>query len=334
MGILILLLSLFIQFHVNAQERIPMELNELGIYTIPCEINGIKLRFSIDMGKMDAYISSIDAAFMLKNGYITKNDIIGKVKNSKRDDGSIPENSMINLKVFKIGNLLVKDVNAYVSSEIKSSLILGRSAVQMLGDFSIDGNDLLLYDSKPTQFTDKYLSDNEFEEIVDTLAEADDIINWPNGDTYKGELVNGIMEGKGTYTWANGVKYVGQWRNGKKHGFGTIYYTDNNKYIGNWINDIAEGYGVMYFDGNTYVGEWKNFKFNGKGLYFYADGGYSKGTFVDDKLDGKGTLVTKEGYIYTGTWKQDKLHGYCTVTHPDGKKETEYWENGTKVSTK
>ena len=328
----VLLLSLFIQFQVNAQERIPMELNELGLYTIPCEINGIKLRFAIDMGKMDAYISSLDAAFMLKNGYITKDDLIGKVKNSKRDDGSIPDNSIVNLKEFKVGNLLINNLNAQVSSDINASIILGRSAVQRLGDFSIDGDYLVLHDSNPTQFSDDYLSESEYEESVDTLCASDDIITWPNGDTYEGGIKDGLLDGKGTYTWANGLKYVGQWRKGKKHGFGTIYYTEENKYIGNWINDIAEGYGVMYLDGKTYVGEWKNFKFNGKGLYIYSDGSYSKGTFVDDMLDGKGTYVTKDGYIYTGTWKKDKLHGYCTVTHPDGKKETEYWENGTKVS--
>lgn len=334
MKLVLILLSLFIHFHVNAQERIPMELNESGVYTIPCEINGLKLRFAIDMGKMDAFIYSLDAAFMLKNGYISKDDIIGKDKNSRRDDSRIPENSIVNLKECKIGNLLVKDVNAHVSSEIKASLILGRSAAQMLGDFSIDGNDLLLYDSNPTQFIDENLSDNEYEEIVDTLAEADVIINWPNGDTYEGELVNGIMEGKGTYTWANGVKYVGQWRNGKKHGFGTQYFPEQGKYIGNWINDKAEGYGVMYYNGNTYIGEWKDFKFNGLGIYENSNGDIYKGSFVNNNYEGEGTLVRSDGLVYKGSWKGGYYHGYGTLSNREGKNETGYWENGVLVSKK
>lgn len=79
-----------------AQERIPMTLEKSGIYTIPCEVNGLRLNFVFDTGASAVHISLIEAAFMLKNGYITEDDFIG-TGNYSMADGSIAENALINL---------------------------------------------------------------------------------------------------------------------------------------------------------------------------------------------------------------------------------------------
>ena len=88
------LLVLFFSVLLNtifAQQRIPMQLEPSGIYTIPCEVNGLKLRFIFDTGASDVHLSLLDAAFMIKNGYIKKEDFIGK-DSYFMADGSISEN--------------------------------------------------------------------------------------------------------------------------------------------------------------------------------------------------------------------------------------------------
>lgn len=144
-----------------AQERIPMKLEKSGIYTIPCEVNGLKLSFVFDTGASVVHISLLEAAFMLKNGYINENDFIG-TGNYIMADGSIAENALINLKSIKIGNIVIKDVTACVSSNINASLLLGQSAIQKLGKYAIDGNYLVLYSGDYPDIDDDNRLNNQY----------------------------------------------------------------------------------------------------------------------------------------------------------------------------
>jgi len=69
------------------QTRIKMK-KEGGVYTIPCEVNGLKLRFIFDTGASNVCISLTEATFMLKNGYLDANDVVGNGK-SQIADGSL-----------------------------------------------------------------------------------------------------------------------------------------------------------------------------------------------------------------------------------------------------
>ena len=72
---------LFVFFSFNcvyAQEEIKMIKGSNGLYTIPCEVNGLRLRFILDTGASAVSLSLTEAEFMLKNGYLKKNDILGK----------------------------------------------------------------------------------------------------------------------------------------------------------------------------------------------------------------------------------------------------------------
>ena len=158
----LLLVVILGQAVLFAQERIPMTLEKSGIYTIPCEVNGLKLNFVFDTGASVVHISLIEAAFMLKNGYINENDFIG-TGNYIMADGSIAENALINLKSIKIGNTVIKNVTACVSSNINASLLLGQSAIQKLGKYAIDGNYLVLYNSRGESHSDNTVLDNQYQ---------------------------------------------------------------------------------------------------------------------------------------------------------------------------
>lgn len=143
----ILIFSLFISLYTSAQERIQMQVWK-GVYTIPCTVNGLKLRFVFDTGAAAVSISAIEATFMLKNEYLSEDDIIG-TQEAILADGSVSENVIINLKEIKIGSKILKDVKALVSSSQEAPLLLGQSAISLLGKWQMSDDTLILGDSAP-----------------------------------------------------------------------------------------------------------------------------------------------------------------------------------------
>lgn len=139
---------------ISAQEIIPMKRESSGIYTLPCEINGLHLRFILDTGASAVSISLTEATFMLKNGYLNENDIKGTT-NIQTADGNIAENYIINLKEVKIGSVTLNNIQAVVSSGLNAPLLLGQSILSQLGHWSVNDNSLVLndYHTKETEFT-------------------------------------------------------------------------------------------------------------------------------------------------------------------------------------
>lgn len=131
---------------INAQERIKMEKSG-GIYKIPCEVNGLRMKFYFDTGASLVSISLKEAMFMLENGYLSKTDIIGTGKSSIAD-GSIVENTIINLREMKIGSKKLQNVRASVSNSLMAPILLGQSALKRLGEYKIQGEYLILTGTK------------------------------------------------------------------------------------------------------------------------------------------------------------------------------------------
>lgn len=61
---------------VISQTTILLE-KENGVLKIPCSINGLPLKFVFDTGASFVCISLSEAKFMLKNGFISEEDIYG-----------------------------------------------------------------------------------------------------------------------------------------------------------------------------------------------------------------------------------------------------------------
>ena len=138
-------LALFLSFVVsaNAQDYIEMRKEASGIYTLPCEVNGLKLRFIFDTGASAVSISLTEASFMLKNGYLDEEDILGTT-NVRTADGNIAENITVNLKQVKIGSVCLKNIKAVVSNGLDAPLLLGQSVLDQLGHWSINNSTLIL----------------------------------------------------------------------------------------------------------------------------------------------------------------------------------------------
>ncbi len=111
--------------------------HEGGVTKVKCKINDLPLYFVFDTGAAEVSISSLEATFMLKNGYLSEKDITGKAL-YQNADGNISEGTTIILRKVNIGNLELKNVKASVTKSQKAPLLLGQSVLQRLGKIEID----------------------------------------------------------------------------------------------------------------------------------------------------------------------------------------------------
>ena len=108
-----------------------------GTFEIPCDINGLALQMIFDTGASDVTISSVEANFMLKNGYLSEKDIKGK-KYYQIANGQLSEGTTITLREVKIGDAVLHNVDASVVKSQKAPLLLGQSVMERFGTITID----------------------------------------------------------------------------------------------------------------------------------------------------------------------------------------------------
>jgi len=108
-----------------------------GVYYVPIELNGSKMDFIFDTGAGIISISETEAMFLLKQGTLTKEDIIGTA-NFSDANGDITEGTIINLKTVKIGGITLNNIEASVVPNSVAPLLLGQSAFENFGKISID----------------------------------------------------------------------------------------------------------------------------------------------------------------------------------------------------
>jgi clan AA aspartic protease (TIGR02281 family) len=108
-----------------------------GTYEIPCSVNGLPLKMIFDTGASDVTISSVEASFMLKNGYLSDSDVKGK-KHYMTASGDIHEGTILKLKEVKLGDAVLKNIEASVVHSQKAPLLLGQSVLEKFGTITID----------------------------------------------------------------------------------------------------------------------------------------------------------------------------------------------------
>ena len=132
------MLLLLFQFVLGANSQTVIKMSkENGVSVIPCKVNGLPLNFIFDTGSEDVSISLTEASFMLKNGYLNDDDIIGTSKFLDAN-GNINEGIVMNIREIEIGGLILKDVKASIVKNLKAPLLLGQSAISKLGKIQID----------------------------------------------------------------------------------------------------------------------------------------------------------------------------------------------------
>ena len=126
----------------NAVTELPFTM-EGGVYQVKCVINGLPLYFVFDTGAADVTISSVEADFMLKNGYLTDADFMGK-QNYVTATGEIHEGTVINLREVRVGDVVLNDVKASVVKSQSAPLLLGQSVFRRFGTLEVDNRNSII----------------------------------------------------------------------------------------------------------------------------------------------------------------------------------------------
>ena len=123
----------------NKQEyvsEIPFTVEGGNCY-VKCQINDLPMRFVFDTGASDVSLSMVEASFMMKNGYLSKSDVIGSTHFSDAV-GNVSEGTVINLNKVKFGDLELDNVRASVVRNQKAPLLLGQTVLSRIGKIEID----------------------------------------------------------------------------------------------------------------------------------------------------------------------------------------------------
>lgn len=131
--------------NANKEERIcevPFT-KESGVCLVKCKINNLPLHFVFDTGASDISISMVEATFMMKNGYLTDRDVVGK-RHYVDANGNVSEGTLLNLRNVHFGDLDLDNVKASVVSNQKAPLLLGQSVLSRLGKIEIDNEKRVL----------------------------------------------------------------------------------------------------------------------------------------------------------------------------------------------
>lgn len=118
--------------------KLDMEV-ENGVRYVWIEVNGIKLRFIFDTGASNICISPIEASVLYRQGTLKKEDILS-TQYFQDATGRISEGTKINLRLIKIGNIELKNVEATVIDNVNAPLLLGQTVLERFGSIEIDND--------------------------------------------------------------------------------------------------------------------------------------------------------------------------------------------------
>lgn len=111
-----------------------------GVRTIQVKINDCaEFPMIFDTGCSGMSISVLELATLMKNGYISEDDLVG-ITQAQIADGSVISEAVVNLKVLKIGDYECQNVHASISENAAAPLLLGNGALKDVKSFSVDDN--------------------------------------------------------------------------------------------------------------------------------------------------------------------------------------------------
>lgn len=120
--------------------------NNNGVKYVWIEINGLKLKFIFDTGASSICISSAEATVLYRQGTLLKEDILD-TQYFQDATGKVSAGTRINLRTIKIGDRVLKNIEAIVIDNNRAPLLLGQSALEKFGKISIDNkNNVIIFE--------------------------------------------------------------------------------------------------------------------------------------------------------------------------------------------
>ena len=146
-----------------------------GVYTIQCEVNGVKKDFIFDTGAAHTSLSQEFVNELLARRKLSRSDFKGTTQ-TRNASGVIDNNATVLLKQLRVGNRMIHNVTAVVAVSQKAPLLLGLNAIDLIGEWSIRNGYLILHEynqqSQPLTSTitpvDGNIENNYDSEFVDS----------------------------------------------------------------------------------------------------------------------------------------------------------------------
>jgi len=108
-----------------------------GIYLVPCKINGLDFDLYFDTGASLVSLSLKEAKKLIAGGKLKAEDIIGKTQMTIAN-GQFVNGTIILIRELKVGDLVLKDIEAVITESQTAPLLLGQSAIKNFGEFTFD----------------------------------------------------------------------------------------------------------------------------------------------------------------------------------------------------
>lgn len=143
LGLLIFLI-VAVAVSTVADDHIVKMKRKSGVYYIPCVINGVKKDFIFDTGAAKTSLSQEFANELLAKRALTHNDFKGTTQ-TRNANGVVDNNATVLLKEVKVGNRLLKNVEAIIAVSQKAPLLLGLNVIDLLGDWTMRKGNLILH---------------------------------------------------------------------------------------------------------------------------------------------------------------------------------------------
>ncbi|MBK5286230.1 MAG: retroviral-like aspartic protease family protein [Bacteroidia bacterium] len=213
---LIIFLLVIGGIHFSFSQTVIKMKKESGVYSIPCVVNGLKLRFIFDTGATNVTISLTEAIFMIKNDYLNENDILG-TSYAQIANGDITENTKIILRKVEFAGLTLYNVKASVVHELAAPLLFGQSAISKLGTIQINPADNSLTILNGTNTTFDYSTTKEDDISVNAQKPffiQTNVIGKPASSIEYKDLINSINESPSVSEPMEGMKYLSFYQSG------------------------------------------------------------------------------------------------------------------------
>ncbi len=144
-SVVVVIMAMMIAMDAVAADYV-MKMKRLsGVYTVKCEVNGVKKDFIFDTGAAHTSLSQEFVNELLAKRKISKADFVGTTQ-TRNASGVIDNNATVIIKQLKVGNRLMSNVKAIVAVAQKAPLLLGLNAIELLGEWSMKKGYLVLHD--------------------------------------------------------------------------------------------------------------------------------------------------------------------------------------------
>lgn len=130
---------------LSAQSIIKLQPEQDGKYTVDAALNGVGVRTWYVSESWFSSVSATTYTFLYENGYIKDSDIKGMTVVKMPDGKTVKAGSFV-IRSLKMGNVIVKDLPAFVIKSQSVPLLIGNSAFDCFGTVTVDGDKLIIDD--------------------------------------------------------------------------------------------------------------------------------------------------------------------------------------------